>query len=391
MPDLNIPDVSEFQGIIDWPNFGAEAVIVRINYGNAKVDDQADRNIDGARQRCRVRGWYTYLIAGDDPVVDADVLARVIKAHGGLQPNEFIVCDDEEGAGDQSSRVDSFLNEVDAQLKATDAEDFWYSGLNFSIAHNLSAAKGHRWIAAYGQGEPTVSHDLWQFTDAGSVAGVSGNVDMSVFHGDIDQLIALIGGTPVSTTPLVWTPPLPDWTPPYVEGADMVVDLGSYCEGPVLNGGQWFRNNTLIGPTSNGQFAQWKLANRVGGVWYDMDESGGPTGSPTGLLPVDQAFWVTDSAVDTTGCGGTDPVAVAKAKGGTVFTLGPAPAPPPPPPPPTPTPPPPPPTPTPPPTPPPPTPTPPPVPTPEPPPPPPGALAWLQAVLNWLKGLFPNN
>ena len=391
MSDLLIPDVSEFQGVIDWPNFGAEAVIVRINYGNVKVDAQADRNIDGARSKCKVRGWYTYLTAGEDPVAQADVMVRVIKAHGGLQPNEFIVCDDEEGTGDQSSRVNSFLNEVDSQLKATDTEDFWYSGLNFSVAHNLDAAKGHRSIAAYGQSEPTASHDLWQFTDAGSVAGVNGNVDMSVFHGSIDQLIALIGGTSTLAPVLEWTPPLPDWVPPYVQGADMVVDLGDYCEGPVLDGGQWFRNNTPIGNTASGQFAKWKLANRVGGVWYEMDESGGPKGSPVGLLSVGQAFWMTDSSVDTTGCGGTDPVAVAKAQNGTVYTLGPAPIPPLPPSPapvstPNPTP-----SPTPAPTPTPPTPTPSPVPVPEPPVPPAGALAWLQTLLNWLKNLFPNN
>lgn len=395
MSDLLIPDVSEFQGVINWPNFGAQAVIVRVNYGNVKVDGEADRNIDGARSKCEVRGWYTYLTAGEDPVAQADVLVRVINAHGGLKPNEFVVCDDEEGSGDQSSRVTAFLNEVDAQFKASDAIDVWYSGLNFSVAHNLDAAKGHRWIAAYGQSEPTAPHDLWQFTDAGSVAGVSGNVDMSVFHGTIDQLAALIGGSTSTAPPpapsnLVWTPALPDWVPPYVSGADMVVDLGTTCKGNVVPGGTWYQNNTAIGVPQAGQFVEWKLANRVGGVWYDMDESGGPNGSPVGLLPPDQAFWITDSSVDTNGCGGTDPLAVAKAQNATVFVLGPppVPVPPPPPPPPVPTPNPPPPAPA---QPPPVNPPPDPVPATPPPTPPPGTLNWLQALLNWLKGIFGTN
>ena len=97
MSDIFIPDVSEFQGLIDWSNFGSDAAIVRINYGNSKVDAQADRNIDGARSRCLWRGWYTYLIAGQDPVVQADVLVKVLQAHGGLKPNEAVICDDEEG------------------------------------------------------------------------------------------------------------------------------------------------------------------------------------------------------------------------------------------------------------------------------------------------------
>jgi GH25 family lysozyme M1 (1,4-beta-N-acetylmuramidase) len=194
MADLSIPDISQFQNDIDWPNFGASAVIVRINYGNVQVDAKADRNIDGARSKCQIRGWYTYLTAGEDPVAQANVMVRVLQAHGGLQPNEFIVCDDEEGTGDQSSRVTAFLNEVDKQLNATDSKDWWYSGLNFSTIHNLYSAIGHRWIAAYGQGEPTVSHDLWQYTDAGTIAGVSGPVDMSIWHGDINSLIQFIGG-----------------------------------------------------------------------------------------------------------------------------------------------------------------------------------------------------
>lgn len=193
MADLVIADVSEFQ-TVDWSNYGSDAVICRINYGNNKVDAQADRNIDGARSRCKARGWYTYLIGTEDPVAQADVLVRVLQAHGGLRPNEFIVCDDEEGSGDQSGRVTTFLNEVDRLLNVKDNADWWYSGLNFSVAHNMDAAKGHRWVAAYGQGEPTVSHDLWQYTSTGSIAGINGNVDLSVFHGSINQFIAFIGG-----------------------------------------------------------------------------------------------------------------------------------------------------------------------------------------------------
>ena len=203
MPNITIPDISEFQGDVNWAVFPHEAVIVRLNYGASKVDAKADRNINGARSRCKAIGWYTYLVANVDPVAQADVLCRVIQAHGGLKPNEFIVCDDEEGSGDQSGRIDTYLNECDKQLKTPhpSGEDWWYSGLSFSLVHNLAHSRGHRWIAAYGQGEPLVSHDIWQFTDASTVAGIGGAVDMSVFHGNINSLIALIGGGIMSVDP----------------------------------------------------------------------------------------------------------------------------------------------------------------------------------------------
>jgi GH25 family lysozyme M1 (1,4-beta-N-acetylmuramidase) len=202
MTDLLIPDVSEFQGVIDWPHLGTDVAIVRVCYGDLHVDTYVDANIVGARSRCAARGWYAYLVGGRDPAAQADVFCRVLQAHGGLQTTEFVVVDDEEGSGDQSWRVNAFLARCDATLRTAQPgqEDWWYSGLNFALTHNLPAARGHRWVAAYQAGEPgAVPHDLWQFTDAASVAGIRGPVDCSVYHGAVDAFLALIGGDPAMT------------------------------------------------------------------------------------------------------------------------------------------------------------------------------------------------
>lgn len=203
MSDIRIPDIAEFQGLVDHPAlvaglrqaYGAAIVIARVNYGNTAIDQQADRNIDGLRAAgTDAIGWYCYLISSQDPVAQADTFCRVLQAHGGLRRNELVVCDDEEGSGDQSSRVDAFLARVDAVLQADTAQDAWYSGLNFAQVHNLPAANGHRWIAAYQDAEPTsVAHDLWQFTDAMSFPGIANPCDASVFHGTLSDFLALIG------------------------------------------------------------------------------------------------------------------------------------------------------------------------------------------------------
>lgn len=104
------------------------------------------------------------------------------------------------------------------------------------------------------------------------------------------------------------------WWGPYVSGADQVVELMMPCQAPVWQPGRghWYRNTTIIGTPQAGEFAQWTLANRVGGTWYVMDESGGPQGEgPMGRLPVDQSYWIDDSVTDSSGCGGTNPPAVA--------------------------------------------------------------------------------
>lgn len=200
MPNINIPDISEFQGNVDWNNLDADIAIVRLCYGDLAVDKHADVNIEGARKRCVARGWYCYLVAGRDPVAQANTFIRILLAHGGLKPNEFVVVDDEESNGaNEVARTNAFLQRCDAALGETDAQDWWYSGLNFSIAHNMQAAKGHRWIAAYSSREPTASHDLWQFTSSATLRGITGKVDMSVYHGTVNDFIKLIGGTSTQT------------------------------------------------------------------------------------------------------------------------------------------------------------------------------------------------
>jgi GH25 family lysozyme M1 (1,4-beta-N-acetylmuramidase) len=207
MPDLVIVDVSEFQPGIDHAalvaglraQYGGAVAICRVNYGTGHVDGQIDRNIDGFRAAgADALGLYCYLVAGQDPVAQAEMFARVVLAHAGLRANEFVVCDDEEGAGDQSGRVDAFLDRCDASLRESAGQDAWYSGLSFSITHNLPAARGHRWVAAYGAPEPSAPHDLWQFTDRQSLPGIAGPCDASVFHGSIADFLALIGGLNVA-------------------------------------------------------------------------------------------------------------------------------------------------------------------------------------------------
>lgn len=198
-------DVSEFQRI-DWATFGGQAVIVRLSYGDLHVDLQADANIEGARRRCPWRGWYGYLIGGRDPIAQARVFCAVLQAHGGLLPGEVVACDDEEGAGDQAGRVAAFLDFCDQALRIPNpaGEDWWYSGLNFALAHNLPAARGHRWIAAYQAAEPTaIPHELWQATDVAHVVGVAGPLDCSIFHGSLDELMA-IGGGGMNIDPNEW-------------------------------------------------------------------------------------------------------------------------------------------------------------------------------------------
>jgi len=193
-----IADVSEFQGVIDWPTYGAQnsGVIVRAHNGR-RADYLWAQNRDGARAHTSWRAFYQYLPAAIDPAAAARAFAATV---GPLRPGEVLILDLEEGIGDQTGRRQAWYN-------ALPGLPLWtYSGLSFSRT-NLPGVFVE-WIAAYGQSEPSTGHTLWQFTDAHAFAGINRPCDASVLSGDmtVNHLIG-IGGS-LADVPTI-TPPTP--------------------------------------------------------------------------------------------------------------------------------------------------------------------------------------
>lgn len=188
MTDLVIPDVSEFQGVIDWGRLTAAcpAVIMRLHNGT-RLDNYAVANRAGAHAHgVHALGLYQYLPAAVSPASAANAFCDAV---GVLRPGEWPILDLEEGSGDQSGRAHTWYATVAARLHDGPAEEL-YSGEYFFGAHNLAAAGFARiWVAAYGSGEPGIAHELWQFTDARAFPGISGSTDASLFHGSIIDLL----------------------------------------------------------------------------------------------------------------------------------------------------------------------------------------------------------
>lgn len=191
LASLTVPDVSEWQGDIDWVALGkaAPAVIVRALYGTTHVDTKWTQNLAGSRANTQWRAFYAYLDQASDPVAAAKKFMSVV---GPLQPGEGVILDLEEGSGDQRPRRQAWLDTVTGG-----AFEWTYSGLWFARQHLPGVAVD--WLAAYGQGEPTDAHRLWQFTDKQSFPGIASPCDASVFHGDVATLIAITGGRPAPT------------------------------------------------------------------------------------------------------------------------------------------------------------------------------------------------
>lgn len=178
MPDLSIPDTNEFHPMEDYSG----PVIVRVAYNTTADKAWAAGDADKAAGQAWW-GAYQYVSKNADPAACA---RKFLELLGGRIPNVTIL-DLEEGDGDQQPRQHAWLDVMANHPSA----DWTYSGLYFARTHNLDNVQ---WIAAYGQGEPTTDHRLWQYADNVRFPGISQPCDASVFHGSLDDLIRLTGG-----------------------------------------------------------------------------------------------------------------------------------------------------------------------------------------------------
>ena len=206
MTDIRMADISEFQFNIDAPSYlggGFEVVICRVHNGN-----RPDLMMTVRRHYLRSHGfvgigWYQYLVANRDA---ADQARDFISVVGSLGANEWPILDLEEGAGDQTGRAQEWFSVVDAWAGFP---AMLYSG--DSMLTNQLGGSDHWqgrpiWVAAYGQGEPTQAHTLWQFSDAYNFTGI-GTCDGSIHHDTAEEFMRSVRGAsaPAQKGTYVWT------------------------------------------------------------------------------------------------------------------------------------------------------------------------------------------
>lgn len=201
-------DVSKWQGKIDWRqvrNSGIEFAFIRIGYrgenGVICKDDNADYNIQQAQSAGVLVGVYFFSTAADESEAEEEArwTLKAIEGYGISYPVVY----DCEGYNLPSSRMyslsaDERTDNALAFLKTVaDAgyDAMFYGARNeiespayWNIARIENAYKV--WVAQY----PAITYpakdkpdyngrcDAWQFTNKGTVGGVSGNVDMVVCY-----------------------------------------------------------------------------------------------------------------------------------------------------------------------------------------------------------------
>jgi lysozyme len=200
-------DVSVYQGTVDWTSVkgaGIDFAIARISDGS-DLDTQFATNWSGMKSAGLVRGAYQYFEPGQDPTTQANI---VISAVGMLGSGDLPVTADMETTGGESAatiatNLQTWVSAVQAGTGKLPmiytAEGYWDMDVD-----STAFAADPLWVANWGVTCPDLATgwtawSIWQYSDSGTVAGISDAVDLDEFNGTLAQLQAFAGGGSTSS------------------------------------------------------------------------------------------------------------------------------------------------------------------------------------------------
>jgi GH25 family lysozyme M1 (1,4-beta-N-acetylmuramidase) len=216
-------DVSHWQGAIDWAKVagaGKRFAIIKATDSDDFVDDRYAFNHANAKANGLWTGAYHFArpdSSAGDAVGEADWFA----SHIGLSAGDLIPALDLEQSGGLSvsalqAWVKTFLDRATSRTGVRPmiytSPNFWKNSMGDSRA---LADAGYKilWIAHWGVSAPTVPAQnwggngwtFWQYTSDGSVAGISGRVDLDRYNGTDFSRVAystfkLTAAVPASST-----------------------------------------------------------------------------------------------------------------------------------------------------------------------------------------------
>ncbi len=197
-------DVSEYQGDINWKavaDSGVAYCFVKATEGVESRDPMFAKNWAGMRSVGIIRSAYHFFIAKKDPKVQANNFLGLTRSvwdtndlppvldlekSYGLSPNEVI------------DKAGIWLDTVEASIGRRPLlytfPNFWHETLGNSPR---LGANYRLWIAHYETNNPWIpggwkSWSFHQYSESGTVPGISGPCDMNNFNGDLDTLQFLL-------------------------------------------------------------------------------------------------------------------------------------------------------------------------------------------------------
>ncbi len=191
-------DVSVHNGNIDWKKVkssGIDFAILRAGYGRelSQKDARFEENYKNAKAAGIPVGayWYSYAMSEDEARLEADVFLSVIKGKQFEMPVYFDL--------EEKKQFDLGKEKVSAIMRAF-LERVESAGYFVGLYGSASSLKTHTaddiksrytiWLAHWtDQTNYSGAYALWQYSDKGSVSGISSNVDLDIAYVDFPAII----------------------------------------------------------------------------------------------------------------------------------------------------------------------------------------------------------
>ena len=176
-------DVYEGDNISNYQQFkasGVQVVIQKATQGETYVDSLLNYRATNLASNGFLVGFYHYADNDNNPDGQAQ---HFLNAISGLHSDTVLWLDIENEGDWNKQQAASFTREFINYVQARGYKIGIYSGLNF---YNDYLADSNfnvpTWIASYGAQPPQYPSVSWQYTDTGSVSGVTGNIDLDKFN-----------------------------------------------------------------------------------------------------------------------------------------------------------------------------------------------------------------
>lgn len=251
MAEVNVIDVSEYQGDINWAQVQEPIVIIKMSGGDdgLYIDAKANKNYYGAKAAGKKIGMY-HFAGGKDANNEADFF---IAACSPLEEGDVLILDWE--LNNHPNPVEWCRTFIQRVIDRTGTIPMIYMSSSRTTADRDPSGNTRYldwspvvnqnvglWVANYATSpQDNVAIKFWpyylmhQYGSIGHVPGVGPQVDQNVWFGTVDQFVkyGFHASTPVQTTPppVVATPdptpvPTPEPTPTPTPTPDPLDDIG---------------------------------------------------------------------------------------------------------------------------------------------------------------------
>lgn len=221
-------DVSQWQGVIDWAKVkaaGIQFAMIRAGYGQNNIDPQFKRNISECNRLgipCGIY-WFSYAYTEAMAIREAEYALAAVEPYKLDYPIAF----DYEGASvdyakkngvvPDKAHVTALANAFCGRIEQAKYYAMVYTNPAYlSQYYDSYVPKSYDiWLAQWPANpdpaaKPAQAGGIWQYTNSGTVSGISGRVDMDAAYYDYPAIIKANGLNQPATAPEPEPNPEPD-------------------------------------------------------------------------------------------------------------------------------------------------------------------------------------